>query len=135
LQPLEPLDSGSGFEPRRALVASDKDNVYHANHGQLGFALKDQRQPNWQEADSELTKAIEIRGPSEAKGWVLYEFSRAVCKINLDEAFKQGLRSSDKTKKAIIADLKAAAKVRQVQQIIANEPDVKKWIELNEISL
>ena len=118
----------------RALVASDTDDVYHANHGQLGFALKDQRQPNWTEADFELTRAIEIRGPWQEHGWLLYELNRAICRINLDEAFKQERESDDKTKQIINADLKAAANAQELVEIIANEPAINRWLKLNGIT-
>lgn len=96
----------------RALIASYSEDIYHLNHGQLGFALKDQRQPNWSEADAELTKAIELRGPWQEKGWLLYEFNRAICKINLDHAFYQGKESNNETKNQIIW----ISKLRQMLQ-------------------
>ena len=49
----------------KALISDDTENQYHMNHGQLGFALKDQRTPDWTEAEKELTKAIELRGPQK----------------------------------------------------------------------
>jgi hypothetical protein len=115
----------------RALVASDTDDVYHTNHGQLAFALKDQRQPNWAEAVSELTKAIEIRGPWQEHGWLLYEFNRAICQINLDEAFKQGQESDNKTKQLILSDLKAAGNAAALADLIADDPTISQWLELN----
>ena len=115
----------------RALIASDTDNVYHQNHGQLGFALKDQLKPNMKDAEAELTKAIEIRGPSEKQGWVLYEFNRALCKINNDQNFHQDVESSPELKNQIIADLKIAEKAPTLKEIISKDRDIQKWLSLN----
>jgi hypothetical protein len=117
----------------RALIASDIDDVYHLNHGQLGFALKDQRQPNWSEADVELTKAIEIRGPWQNQGWLLYEFNRAISRINLDEAFIQDRESNAQTKKQILGDLKAAANADVLNDRIIEVPSIHKWLALNKV--
>ncbi len=46
----------------KALISSDTENLYHANHAQLGYALKDKLNPDWVEAERELTRAIQIRG-------------------------------------------------------------------------
>src|SRR6185437_2288242 len=55
----------------KALIASDTDRRYHRNHAQLGYALKDSRQPLWAEAERALAEAIKRRGPCQ--GWILYE--------------------------------------------------------------
>lgn len=117
----------------RALIASDTEDIYHLNHGQLGFALKDQRQSNWAEAEAELNKAIEIRGPWQSKGWLLYEFNRAICRINLDQAFGQGQKSNDETKNRILSDLKAAANASDVDDLISGEPTIQEWLTLNKV--
>lgn len=116
----------------KALIASDTEKVYHANHGQLGFALKDQRNPNWVDAKAELTEAIRLRGNWQTSGWSpYYEFVRAMCQINLDEAFKSGKPSDEKTKKAILADLEVAFSDAETEELAHNELDVKNWLELN----
>ena len=46
-----------------ALVKDDIHGVFHRNHGQLGFALKDQQPPDWAAAEVDLTAAIDSRGP------------------------------------------------------------------------
>lgn len=116
----------------RALIASDTDNVYHLNHGQLGFALKDQRKPDWKEAEKELTKAIEIRGPWKKEGWLFYEFNRAICRINNDDKFNQDVASDPEIKGQINADLKIAGNASTIMDIISNDPDIQKWMSLNE---
>ncbi len=116
----------------RALIVSDTERVYHANHGQLGFALKDQRNPDWPSARLELTEAIRLRGNWQTSGWApFYEFVRATCSINLDEAFKSGQASDDKTKALIRSDLHIAFSEPETKQLAMDDPDIKKWLELN----
>jgi len=115
----------------RALIASDTGNEYHANHGQLGFALKDQRQPDWAEAESELTKAIEVRDARQGSGWLFYEFNRAICRIYLDKPFQQEQRSDERTKQVILADIKTAAEVPDITELIREQYPLKEWLELN----
>ena len=115
----------------RALISSDSEDVYHANHGQLGYALKDQRQPNWAEAESEFSKAINLRGPWQEHGWLFYEFNRAICKINLDDAYRLGKKSDDSTTQAILTDLKSATAARGMRDVILGESAISKWLEIN----
>ena len=119
----------------RALIASDTEGVQHENHGQLGFALKDQRNPNWVEAQAELTEAIRLRGDWKKSGWLPhYEFVRAMCRINLDEAFKSGKPTDEETKQSILSDLEVAFSDYQVKELALKQPDVKKWMELNSVT-
>jgi hypothetical protein len=118
----------------RALIMSDTENVFHANHGQLGFALKDKRQPDWVEAEAELTKAIEIRGSWKDQGWLFYEFNRAVCRIERDAAFKSDNPSDDTIKRIILDDLRTAANAPMLVDIIMRDTTIKKWMDLNNIT-
>lgn len=119
----------------RALIADDTDDIYHANHGQLGFALKDQRKPNWKEAESELTKAIKLRGPWREHGWLFYEFNRAICRINLDGASEQEEQTDEKTKRTILDDLKAASHASEIDKLIADDPTISKWMKINNVRM
>jgi len=112
----------------QALIDSDKDQRFHANHGQLGFALKDKRAPDWGAAEAELSKAIEMRGPSREQGWELYEFNRAICRIQLDPEFRAGRESATDQRTRVLDDLRIAA--RGVRHYLAVEP-VKTWLALN----
>lgn len=116
-----------------ALIQSDIEGIFHRNHAQLGFALKDQQIPNWAKAEAELNKAIEIRGAWEENGWVFYEFNRAICKIKQDEAFMLGRASKKEVRERIIADLKAVAK-SDIKHLLRN-PDIEKWMEQNQLTL
>lgn len=113
----------------RALVQTDRDGVYYKTKAKLAYALKDQRAPtadDLKEAISLLGDAIEQRD-LRCKIAPLYEFNRAVCRMLLDEDFKQGRPSSAETRDLIAADLEAAAALRQN---FADDP-VARWLKLN----
>lgn len=117
----------------RALISSDDKKEFHANHGQLGFALKDKTVPDWTEAAKELTIAIELRGDWKEHGWLYYEFNRAVCRINSDPDFAQDKPSTQASKEKILEDLRAAAKATSTRQALIDS-SVHKWLEMNALS-
>jgi hypothetical protein len=118
----------------RALIGSDKDDVNHLYHGQLGFALKDQRAPDWAGAQSELTKAIQLRGPYEKSGWLFYEFNRALCQISVDPAFAARKSADPGTLDLIVADLTAAAHAFEIGDIIAADTVIQGWLAQNKVT-
>jgi hypothetical protein len=120
----------------RALIHNAPDQ-YHMNHGQLGFALKDKKQPAWEEAESELSAAIRIRGDWREKGWLHYELARAVCRIMLDPDYKSDKASAPNARAAILADLKAATNDKGIQGIVHKDNNhtgktIRKWLALNQ---
>jgi len=118
----------------RALIKNDVERRYHLNHGQLGFALKDMRTPDFQEAEKELSTAIEIRGPWNEHGWVLYEFNRAICRIMTDPAYAQGQPSEPDRKAMILDDLRVAAHSEGLKKLFASERAIHGWISLNKVT-
>jgi hypothetical protein len=118
----------------RALIAADPERKYHTNHGQLGFALKDQTTPDWSEAERELSSAIEIRGPWQDGGWLFYEFNRAICRIMLDKAFEQDMPADAPTREKILSDLRAAWQ-SDLQQKMREEELFNRWRDINKIRL
>lgn len=118
----------------RALIASDIDQVNYLYHGWLGFALKQQRQDNWEEAEAEFKTAIQIRGASKDND-VWLELQRAEGRISHDQAFLQGKPSDDLFKSEILADLKKVAASPFDKDDITNFDSIKSWLNLNKISL
>jgi len=119
----------------RALIASDINDEYHANHGQLGYALKDKVDPDWAEAEAELAEAIRLRGDAQASGWwPMYELVRAICRIELDEAYAKRAQSREETKEAILADLKVAGCKPEVEKKIRNDQTIQDWMAHNNIA-
>jgi hypothetical protein len=114
----------------RALVAADAERRYHRSHAQLGYALKDQQEPDWLAAEKELSAAITVRGPS-SRVWLLYEYNRARCRINLD--FSPGA-SDPQMRDAILHDLRLAARSPQLFAMLQKEEDVLAWLARNNLS-
>jgi len=114
----------------RALIDADSEGKYHRNHAQLGYALKDQRTPDWSAALAELNKAIQMRVPWKETGWLFYEFNRAVCNISLDPDYKGGRPSKPEIHDMILADLKAASHAR-LKKAMMSDPRIAEWMSLN----
>jgi hypothetical protein len=119
----------------RALAASDPDDEYHANHGQLGFALKDLGDPFLEEAESELTQAIAIRDYRQERDWLWYEGNRAFCRIMLDPAFKRGAPSGQEARELILDDLSAAYRASDIAPVIEEQEPYYSWMAVNEVSI
>jgi hypothetical protein len=118
----------------RALADCDFEDKYHANHGQLGFALKDKTNPDWADAEKELTKAIDIRGDWRTQGWLYYEFARAICRIHLEEDIKKGQAGPSPNRDKIFADLRAVVSNDQLRKMIEEEQAVRDWMTRNQIT-
>jgi len=112
----------------RALIFSDAEERYHRNHGSLGWALKDQAQPSWQEASDELTTAITIRDRFNVAGWKLYESNRALCCIHLISGLPAGDPRIGSLTAAVNQDLDSALKDQFARQMIATNDDLQRWL-------
>ena len=115
----------------RALIASDTENKYHLNHGELGFVLLHKRNPDFKEAEASLSEAFSIRDKLELSGYYHYEFYRAYCIISLDEEFRKGMPSMEPIKNRIIQDLETAAQQQDVYYSMFSSRSVSRWMELN----
>jgi predicted nucleic acid-binding protein len=116
-----------------ALIHSDKGDEYHRNYGQLGYALKDSRSPNWERAEAILSKAIQIRGSWQENGWIWYEFNRAICRIMLDDP-RQERPSSEEVRRKIVEDLQAVFSTTPFITMAENTPEIMKWIDVNRVT-
>jgi hypothetical protein len=119
----------------RFLAASDVRRQFHRNYGQLGYALKDQRKPDWVAAEQALSTAIRIRGESKDGAWLAYEYNRAICRIALDQAFGQDKPSPKEAKSGIVADIKMAIEDEWILTWAETEPIVTKWLKINKLTL
>jgi hypothetical protein len=123
-----------------ALIANDTENKYHNNHGQLGFALKDKRQPDYAEADKELTKAIEIRGAWKSEDDInrlYYELNRAICRIHLDEGFNNDKPTAVEKRELILKDISSADNNPDLSRLMMSEEKtpIPKWMKLNNLNI
>lgn len=116
----------------RALVASDPDKTNHEYRSQLGFALRDQRNPDFAEAEAFLTEAIAIRGHPRTEGYLYYELVRAICRIMQDSAFRDGKESPPEVRDRIISDLSAC--VSELELVQPPIPEIDRWMKLNKVT-
>lgn len=120
-----------------ALIDSDSENKYHRNHAQLAYILKDKDVKEYERAIEELSKAIAIRDIIGEDRFLIYEFVRAVCRIENDSNFKQGKSFSKEDIELILKDLQKVNQHSYWKQVIAGEIDEDKnknlirWIKLN----
>jgi hypothetical protein len=116
----------------KALTKHEILGQYHTCHGELGFALKDKHEPDWAASLESLTKAINLRGSSKSFEDLFYEFSRAVCRIQI---YGDDPEMCEEIKK----DLTAAAAHRDVLNAKRiNDPinpNMRGWMEQNGIKL
>jgi len=119
-----------------ALVECDTEYRFHRNFGQLGFALKDQRRPDFKKAEEMLTRAIEIRGPADKGEWLVYEANRAICRIQQDASFTKAQPSSPEVKESIQKDLQMAYRDDYTRKkIVAKAKSISDWLSLNGVTL
>jgi hypothetical protein len=104
----------------RALVNAETDRKFHRNRAQLGFALKDKDRPDLEAAEAALTEAIELRDEGGDRGYLLYEFNRALARI-----LRHGPTPPPEIRAAIEADLKAAARSPYLSREIERNPEIK----------
>lgn len=104
----------------KALIAADTARIYHQNHAQLAYALKDKSDPEWEEAERELGTAIEIRDRRGDEAGE-YEFNRAICRINLG-----------RPRSEIEADFRAAAQDEWVRTWSLDR--VSQWLAENSLA-
>lgn len=123
----------------RALLAAEGGDQFHTNHGQLGYALKDQQKPDWAAAEKELSEAIRLRGDWRQHGWVLYEFNRAVCRIQLEAASAATRTGESPHRNDILSDLRVAAASEDLRGVIksgdADGEVIREWLRKNKIPI
>ena len=118
-----------------ALIENETEGEFHRNHAQLGYALKDQQEPDWSRAKTELEKAIELRDKENQSGYLMYEFNHAICVIKLDQEFSQGNSSSSSNREIILKDLCAAGRRFSLRKLIETEDPIVSWVNLNDVDL
>ena len=119
----------------KALAASDSQDSYHKNYGELGYALKDQRTPDSAEAEAALTRAIALRGDNSESSYYAYEMNCAHCRIMLDESYRKGAISSDEVKAKIVEDLKAGMQDAATKAWALKMRELTKWVTLNKLDI
>ena len=118
----------------RALAAADTESRFHRNYAQLGYALKDQSEPDVVGAEDALSKAIRIRDTNREVGWLLYDFVRALCRIQMDPTEGETKPSATGDRERILNDLRKAASSKYLRKQIHSNPVISSWLERNDLS-
>lgn len=109
------------------LIDADPDDARF--HAELGYALKDQREPKLDRAASELTEAIRL-APQQALPTDYLHFNRALVAIELEG---QGQKIE---RDLILSDLRSAMLGRaSVREIVQDDVTVRSWLQRNALSL
>ncbi|TKJ34599.1 MAG: hypothetical protein CEE38_17140 [Planctomycetes bacterium B3_Pla] len=112
-----------------ALIDNNAREQFHRNHGQLGYALKDQggkdeTKKDWERAYREISKAINLRDREEEKGFLMYEFNRAMCGIKIGKTFD-----------SIAGDIRSAARRSSLHTKIKKNDIIVNWAKQNNYNL
>jgi hypothetical protein len=118
----------------RALIASDTEGAFHRNFGQLAYALKDQRSPDWKQAEENFTKAIDMRGPAQEQEFHAYEANRAICRIQQDSALAKKAAAEEGVRNRIVEDLKVAMQDEWTREWLQKEQLVTNWLAQNKLT-
>jgi hypothetical protein len=135
--PGKAQDATRAIDVLRALIAADAPPEHPEYHAFLAAHLLT-LDGSSQEAFDELSKAMEIRGPSKgvygrASGY--FEADRALCRVNQDGGLERRTPSDAESKDAILEDLKAALEDPYTAQGLATSPwyhDLRQWMDLND---
>ena len=114
----------------KALIAGSPVD-YHQNHGQLGFALMALEPPDFDAAEAQLTKAIELRGDSwQRYGYEFYEVGRALCRIR--HALGRGeTKVASQARDEVVRDLAALAHAGFDTLDAATQKELGDWVTEN----
>ncbi len=136
----KPADIGLVIPIFEAFIEGDTEQKYHRNYGELAFSLKDKDKPEWKKAEEVLSKAIEVRDKNKSEGFLVYEFNRALCRINLNASKDDILKDLDKATAAEKANewIRNPDPVRGadlINWLKRNQVDLQNWITANKITL
>jgi hypothetical protein len=112
-----------------ALVYLDVQRLFHRNRAELGYALKDGKEPkprDYARARDSLTEAIDIRD-STPKGapFPMYEFNRAFCNIMLGQQVAPD---------EIAKDLVVAGETGKGLEATAESNEIRGWLAGNQLT-
>lgn len=115
-----------------ALVRADPK--WHASHGQLGYALVDKLEPDWQRAQQSLNRAVDLRGDAVGEGRY-YNYGRARCAVALDGSSAEGKPTQGAARDAVLEVIKRARRDLDIEwdRVIEapDSADLRAWLRLN----
>ena len=119
----------------RALVAADANGEFHRNHAQLGYALREQADPDFDGAIAALDKAIEIRDKRNERGFRIYELNRALARIQGAPALAAGDSADPATQELILGDLRKAAESTFLRDRMKKDKTIQPWLRRNAVTV
>lgn len=115
----------------RALIQKSPTQ-FHQNYAQLGYALLEKDPSELPEAEANLSKAIDMRGPWEQFGYEMYELARVRCRIERTAADAQGRRVSEPAQKEqIVRDLRVLQVIDDRFVNAQTRELVHQWVKAN----
>jgi hypothetical protein len=117
----------------RALIAADTNEIWHRNHGQLGYALHDIER-DFVGAEAALSTAVARRDNWGHGGFKMYEFVRALSRIELDPKSNTADPSDPEVLQSIIADLRRAHEDLWTRDKIMTNDRVDPWMKRNQLT-
>lgn len=117
------------------VALKDASPDLHAPLGQLGFALRDKKVPDYTAALKCFERALELRGDRVQEG-MDYQAARALCRIHLDPSFKAGVASDAETRREVmhiidLAQTELGDNWGMLLQLNPYYADIKRWISRN----
>ncbi|MDA8018705.1 MAG: hypothetical protein MPN21_14785 [Thermoanaerobaculia bacterium] len=128
-----------------ALIKDDREERYHRSRGQLGFALKSLGGSNLRQGIRAFDAAIRLRdrneldGSRSRHGFLLYELSRAICRIQSDDSYQAQQASGQGVRRMILRDLADSSRAERIRDLIAGSDarsglrDIHAWMKLNDV--
>lgn len=114
------------------------DSHYGANrhryHAQLGYALKDQEQPDWKKARDCLEQAMTLLKESGRPMSPFYKFNWALCTIELDQCSNPPVMADEETRQAVARALKQGSRFWKLKNAILKNETIKIWLDRNDLT-
>jgi hypothetical protein len=109
----------------------------HRYHAQLGYALKDQQQPDWSAAKAHMEEAIKLSAEAGDPVSAYYSFNWAICAIEVDSREHPKGRTDRATRDEIINQLRNAAQFGLLKEAIRRDDSgcIRAWLDRNELTL
>jgi hypothetical protein len=117
----------------QALVRSEHGSKRHRYYAQLGYALKDQADPEWRAAKSNLEKAIQLwqREGTDRPLSPFYAFNWVMCAVELDNHQHPEDGSDLQAIKQIVARIEASADCEMLTKALRENTAIQKWLKRN----
>lgn len=114
----------------RALINNDPEHRFVRHFVSIGFALKDQKEPDFKGAIEMLDAALES-AKRLGYGWPLVNWNRALARILSDPGYRSAPKqpSDESVKRLILEDLQAAK--ARVPERLFEDGDIVTWLEVN----